>query len=80
MSEFKKYRRTAIAEMRDLDADENMGVLIEMGVSVSDEDRRLEHSEFIRGKVARNPKNHKDQWYINPTYVKDNFEPNTRVK
>lgn len=72
MSEFKKYRRTNIAEMRDFtDTEINSGLV---GVSVSDEDNKLPHFEFIKGKVARNPENHKDQWYVSREYFLGNFE------
>jgi len=29
----------------------------------------------VGGMIARNPKNHADQWYVAPQYFADNFEP-----
>lgn len=26
------------------------------------------------GKIARDPKNHKDQWYLSPEFFKQNYE------
>ena len=76
MTEFKRYRRKNISEMRDLNDDEKKypDSLLTSGISVSDEDKRIPLGEFIMGKIARNPNNHKDQWYVNPTYFEENFE------
>jgi len=65
MSKFKKYRRTNIAEMRLYIFGEDL-----THISVSDVDDPKED----RGMVARNPKNHKDQWYVAKKYFNDNFE------
>lgn len=67
MSEFKQYRRTNVAEMRPYIKGESLA-----GISVSPEDK---HPEDDMGMIARNPKNHKDQWYVNRQYFEDNFEP-----
>ena len=72
MSEFKKYRRTNIAEMRDLNIEEKMVCLVD--ASVSSEDKLLPTAEFREGRIARNPENHKDQWYVAKKYFEDNFE------
>ncbi len=62
---FKTYRRTNIAEMRPYILGEDL-----KDVSVADVDEpRTDY-----GMVARNPKNHKDQWYVARKYFKDNFE------
>jgi len=65
MSGFKKYRRTNIAEMRPYVFKEDNRYM-----SISD----VDCSDYDMGMVARNPKNHKDQWYVARQYFKDNFE------
>lgn len=74
MELFKKYQRKQIAELRDLFPFESKDVLKEKGISVSGEDIKLSDVDFAKGKVARNPMNYNDQWYINAVYVADNFE------
>lgn len=83
--EFKQYRRTQIAEMRtvtDYDVEvyyKHAGELIVMNdknvvkVSISVEDL-ANGSPKIGDMVARNPKNHNDQWLVAEQYFKDNFE------
>jgi hypothetical protein len=61
---FKQYRRTGLSEMRPFVPGENL-----TAVSVSPEDIPLEG-----GMIARNPKNHDDQWYVAEAYFKDNLE------
>lgn len=73
MAEFKKYRRTNIAEMRDLTNEEKR--VVNVDASCSDEDDKLSRNEFRKGKIARNPDNHKDQWYVARKYFEDTFEP-----
>ena len=88
MSEFKKYRRTQIAEMRpvteeDILKQKDFGrIAIDISdlnkpisVSISDADL-LNGSPKIGDMIARNPKNHKDQWLVAEQYFKDNFEKN----
>ena len=65
MSEFKKYRRTNIAEMRPYVFDEN---LFEISVAEVDDP----HNDM--GMIAKNPNNYKDQWYVARKYFNDNFE------
>lgn len=86
MSEFKQYRRTQIAEMRpvtDYDIEvynKHAGELIVMNgkrvvkVSISVEDL-ANGSPQIGDMIARNPKNHEDQWLVAKQYFGDNFEP-----
>lgn len=62
---FKQYRRTQIAEMRPYVKGEPLA-----GVSVSDTD----NPETDMGMIARNPANHKDQWYVAREYFNVNFE------
>lgn len=72
MEDFKKYRRTSIAELRpvtqwDIDRFENSIY------SVSIEDLG-NGSPKIGDMIARNPKNHLDQWLIAKDYFEENFE------
>jgi hypothetical protein len=69
MSEFKQYRRIQIAEMRPYVADESM-----QGISISVPDDRA-GSPKQGDMIARNPKNHADQWLVAAQYFADNFEP-----
>ena len=76
MSEFKQYRRTQIAEMRSVTIEEENSSATKMrslGISVSPAD--IENGSPKRGDmIARNPKNHKDQWLVAKQYFEDNFE------
>lgn len=72
---FKKYRRSNLAEIRDLRMGESKEDLELNMVSISSEDDKLPINEFLQGKVARNPKNIKDQWYIAKKYFDENFVP-----
>ena len=65
MAEWKHYRRTNIAEMRPYVVGEDL-----RNVSVSDQDDPVTD----KGMIARNPKNHKDQWYVARAYCEANFE------
>lgn len=68
MSEFKQYRRKAIAEMREYEPGETL-----VGVSISDADKNA-GSPLPGDMIARNPKNHHDQWLVAAAYFADNFE------
>jgi hypothetical protein len=80
MSKFKQYRRTQIAEMRPLTEEEKeLGRLIttkthsRKSISVSETD--LNNGSPKSGDmIARNPKNHEDQWLVAKEYFNDNFE------
>ena len=61
----QRDRRTAEAHMRPYLPGEDLSA-----ISVSKEDHPKEG-----GMIARNPANHADQWYINPEYVANHFEP-----
>lgn len=67
--EFKKYRRTQIAEMTPW-----VPGFIMDGVSVSAVDREA-GSPLPGDMIARNPKNHNDVWLVARKYFEDNFEP-----
>ena len=64
MNEFKKYRRTNVAEMRPYIQGEDL-----TNISVSD----VDNPETDMGMIARNPKNHNDMWYVARKYFDDNF-------
>lgn len=66
MSEFKKYTRKGVSEMRPYVKGEDMS-----GVSVSPED----HPSLDMGMIARNPGNHADQWYVSRKYFEENLQP-----
>lgn len=77
MSEFKKYRRTAIAEMRTVTEEEitaGADVLFATGVSISHVDV-ANGSPKLGDMIARNPSNHNDKWLVAKQYFEDNFEP-----
>lgn len=64
-SEWKQYKRTNVIEMRPYILGEDLA-----GISVSDQD----DPPNDHGMVARNPKNHADQWYVARAYFEENFE------
>lgn len=67
--EFTQYRRKQIAELRPYIEGEDVS-----HVSISPEDAKA-GSPRVGDMIARNPKNHKDQWLVAEQYFKDNFEP-----
>lgn len=69
MTQFTQYRRKQIAELRPFIPGEHM-----VGVSVSHEDLKA-GSPKPGDMIARNPKNHGDQWLVAAQYFADNFEP-----
>lgn len=69
MNEYRKYRRTQIAEMADWHEGFDMA-----GVSVSEPDRES-GSPREGDKIARNPANHADRWLVSAAYFEANFEP-----
>jgi hypothetical protein len=71
MSNFVQYRRKQIAELRPWLPGDDMA-----GVSVSAEDAKA-GSPKEGDMIARNPKNHADQWLVAAQYFLDNFEPLT---
>lgn len=68
MNDFKQYRRSQIAELRPW-----LGESVD-GVSISAPDKEA-GSPKPGDMVARNPKNHADQWLVAAQYFHDNFEP-----
>ena len=88
MENFKQFRRTQIAEMRPVTEEEiklfevmdNIPIAWAVDVatpivllSISDADRK-NGSPKLGDMIARNPKNHLDQWLVAEQYFKDNFE------
>jgi hypothetical protein len=70
MSEFKRYVRTQIAELRPYEPGEKLSDR----VSISASDREA-GSPKPGDMIARNPKNHDDQWLVAADYFAANFEP-----
>ena len=70
MSEFKRYRRKQIAELRAWEP----GEVLSERVSISPADREA-GSPKLGDMIARNPQNHDDQWLVSAAYFADNFEP-----
>jgi hypothetical protein len=69
MDKFVQYQRKQIAELRPYEPDENM-----TGISISDADK-ANGSPRDGDMIARNPKNHEDQWLVSMDYFLANFEP-----
>ena len=67
---FKQYRRKQIAELRPYVPGEEWVKTI--SVSVADQENG---SPKLGDMIARNPKNHADQWLVAAQYFVDNFEP-----
>ena len=88
---FKQYRRKQIAELRPVEHYECRAfhtssitkgmfipkhVFVTEGVEVSISAEDLKNgSPKIGDMIARNPKNHNDQWLVAKQYFEDNFEP-----
>jgi hypothetical protein len=71
MNEWKQYRRKQIAELRPYVPGEDLS----WGkVSISAEDLKA-GSPKPGDMIARNPKNHADQWLVAAAYFAENFEP-----
>lgn len=70
MPDFKPYRRKQIAELRRYAPGEVLSLRV--SISVADLDAG---SPKARDMIARNPKNHDDQWLVAAAYFVDNFEP-----
>jgi len=70
MSEFKQYRRKSVSEMRPYVE----GETLDGKVSISEADLKA-GSPKLGDMIARNPKNHEDQWLVAKAYFEDNLEP-----
>ena len=69
------YRRAGLSEMRPYVFDEDL-----TGISVSEPDLEFMSICAVQGRdpggyIARNPKNHADQWYVAQAYFDENLEP-----
>lgn len=68
--QFKQYRRKEMAELRPYTEGEELPE----NVSISQVDKDA-GSPKPGDMIARNPKNHNDQWLVAKQYFEDNFEP-----
>lgn len=68
MSEFKRYLRKSVTEIRPYEPGEDMS-----GVSISNVDRQ-NGSPKAGDMIARNPKDPEDQWLVSALYFASNFE------
>ncbi len=85
MKDFKKYRRKELAELREVDGLDILeyketGTIVAhkttdnwIPVSISSVDK-TNGSPKIGDMIARNPKNHLDQWLVAKEYFENNFE------
>jgi hypothetical protein len=69
IEEFKQYRRKSISEMRPYVE----GEILDGKVSISQADKD-NGSPKVGDMIARNPKNHEDQWLVAKQYFEDNLE------
>ena len=69
MTEFTKYRRKQIAELRPYVPGEDVD-----HVAISPEDTKA-GSPKAGDMIARNPANSSDQWLVAAAYFAANFEP-----
>ena len=70
---FKKYIRTNITEMRPVSQYEYEEHTLNAIISVSEADL-INGSPKQGDMIARNPKNHEDQWLVAAEYFKNNFK------
>ncbi len=66
---FQSYQRRQIAELREWVPGDDL-----TNVSISGPDRD-NGSPKAGDMIARNPKNHEDQWLVSAAYFADNFAP-----
>jgi hypothetical protein len=70
MKVFKQYRRKSVSEMRPY----IIGELLDSNISISRADL-IAGSPKEGDMIARNPKNHEDQWLVAKEYFEENLEP-----
>jgi len=70
---WSQYKRKGLSEMRPVVEQDTKLALINSGVSVSDADL-CNDSPKPGDMIARNPKNHNDQWLVAKKYFEDNLE------
>jgi hypothetical protein len=66
---FVQYRRKQITELRPYEPGEAIDA-----ISISGADKEA-GAPKPGDMIARNPKNHADQWLVASQYFSDNFEP-----
>jgi hypothetical protein len=66
---WKQYKRKGLSEMRPYIEGEDVD-----HISISEPDRQ-NGSPRIGDMIARNPKNHNDQWLVAKEYFEENLEP-----
>lgn len=71
--EFKKYRRTNIAEMHEYNPHVMYSKEFMDKVSISEVDK-ANGSPKAGDMIARNPDNHNDVWLVAKEYFENNFE------
>jgi len=69
MSVFKQYRRKGLSEMRPY----TNGEVLSSVISISEADK-LNGSPKVGDMIARNPKDHTDQWLVAQKYFEENLE------
>lgn len=85
MKEFTKHKRKGVSEMRNIDSNDififekykKLTVKVKdqiTEVSISEADLK-NGSPKMGDKIARNPKDHSDQWLVAEKYYNDNLEP-----
>jgi hypothetical protein len=74
MSDWKQYKRKGLSEMRPYVAGEDVS-----DVSISEPDKAA-GSPTEGDMIARNPKNHADQWLVAKKYFDDNLELVKRIE
>lgn len=67
---FKRYRRSQIAELRPY----VKGEVLSERVSISPHDLDIGCPK-VGDMIARNPKKHDDMWLVEAKYFAENFEP-----
>ena len=68
MSEWKQYRRKGLSELRPYVPGED---LTHVSISAAD---GANGSPKLGDMIARNPKNHADQWLVAKKYFEENLE------
>jgi hypothetical protein len=67
--EFQLYRKKQLQEMRPYVEGESMDAI---SVSIPDQ---LAGSPKLGDMIARNPKDHTDQWVVAAKFFEENYEP-----
>lgn len=67
--EWKRYKRKGLSEMRPYAEGDYIA-----HVSISEADLK-NGSPMLGDMIARNPRNHADQWLVAKKYFEDNLEP-----